>query len=210
MKKIFFFMTAIAIGFFCACSNDGGSGGGSSWDDEISAPKLRVFGATSSSMKLSWNSVDGASCYNVEYNDGYGWTSEGAIYTTEYTISGLEGYTTYSFRVRAVGKNNTSGWSSAVSGKTLIGKPFVQARKSGTTVTVIISPVKGATYYGVSYGTTSDFRSAKFYKTAYPESESVVEVSISGLTKGKTYYFFVVPFSNSTAGAEYTSISVSL
>lgn len=214
MKKIFILLTAIVIGFLCGCSDDGGSGGGSSGGGTVSVPTgLRASGATSSSIKVSWNPVDGASCYNIQYNDGNGWVSEGgAISLNEYTVRELESYTTYSFRVKTVGSGHTSEWSSSVSGKTLIGKPFVQPRKSGTTVTLIITPVKGAASYGVNYGTTPDYSSSKFFTNAWPVNGSVPDVKITGLTAGRTYYFFVnsMPALSDTTGSEYTRISVTL
>lgn len=209
MKKILFFLTAIVIGFLCGCSDDGGSDG-----DTVSVPTgLRASGATSSSIKVSWNPVDGATYYNIQYNDGNGWVSEGSPTSlNKYTVEDLESYTTYSFRVRAIGSSNTSQWSSSVSGKTLIGKPDVKARKLGTTVTLIIAPVKGAASYGVSYGTTSDYTSSKFFTNARPINGSVPDVKITGLTAGRTYYFFVnpMPTSSDTTGSEHTYISVSL
>lgn len=214
MKKIFILLTAIIIGFLCGCSDDGGSSGGSSGGGTVSVPTgLRASGATSSSIKVSWNPVDGATYYNIQYNDGNGWVSEGSPTSlNKYTVEDLESYTTYSFRVRAIGSSNTSQWSSSVSGKTLIGKPDVKARKSGTTVTLIIAPVKGAASYGVSYGTTPDYTSSKFFTNARPVNGSVPDVKITGLTAGRTYYFFVnpMPALSDTTGSEYTYISVSL
>ena len=209
MKKIFtILLAAIAMGFLGGCSDGGDSG-----SQQVSAPTgLSASAKSSTSVRLRWNPVEGASCYNIQYNDGYSWTSEGSpAYTNECTVSDLQPYTNYSFQVRTVGRSNTSEWSSSKSARTWIGKPVVQAIKSGsTTVTLIITPVKGAASYGVYYGTTSNFNSAQYFATAYPENGSIPDVKKTGLTAGKTYYFFVMPFSSGTSQAEYAMISVSL
>ena len=202
MKKIFtILLAAIAMGFLGGCSDDAGG-------HSVSTPtNLKATVKSSTSIRLNWAPVEGAEFYNIQSNDGYGWTSEGGSPTNEYTVSELQPYTNYEFRVRATGGE----WSSSVSAKTWIGKPFVQATKSSSTsVTLIIVPVDGATYYSVYYGTTSNFNSAQYFATAYPENGSIPDVKKTGLTAGKTYYFFVMPFSSGTSHADHATVSVSL
>lgn len=209
MKKIFtILLAAIAMGFLGGCSD-----GGDTSSRQVSAPTgLSASAKSSTSVRLRWNPVEGASCYNIQYNDGYSWTSEGSpAYTNECTVSDLQPYTNYSFQVRTVGRSNTSEWSSTKSARTWIEAPSVLATKSGTTVTLIIAPVKGAASYGVNYGTTSDRSSSKYFTNARPVNDGSIEpVKITGLTAGKTYYFFVTPMPSGTSKAEYAMISVSL
>lgn len=208
MKKIFtILLAAIAMGFLGGCSDDAGGWGGYS----VSAPTgLSASAKSSTSVRLRWASVDGASSYNIQFDDGYGWTSGGSTPNNEHTVSGLQPYTNYSFRVQAVGSSNISEWSSSKSARTWIGKPLVLTRTSGTSVTLIITPVDGAASYSVNYGTTPDFSSAKHFTNAQPVNGSIPDVKIPGLTAGKTYYFFVMPISSGTSQAEYAMISVSL
>ena len=154
--------------------------------------------------------VDGASTYNIQSNDGSGWTGEGSTSNNECTVSDLQAYTDYKFRVQAVGNGNVSEWSSLAQVKTWIGKPTVLCRKSGTTITLIITPVEGAASYAVNYGTNSDYSSSKFHENARPVNGSIPDVKITGLTTGKTYYFFVTPMPVGTSRAEYRMVSVSL
>lgn len=182
-------------------------GGGQS----VSTPtNLKATAKSSTSIRLTWGLVEGTQVYNIESNNGHGWSTEGSSSTNAYTASELQPYTNYSFRVRAVGHSNVSEWSSIATARTHMGAPTVWTKKSGTTVTLSITPVDGVTSYAVYYGTTSDINSAQYLTNTYPENGSIPDVKKNGLTAGKTYYFFVKPFSSSALYSDYATVSVTL
>ncbi|MGW3507198.1 chitinase [Streptomyces sp. NPDC000994] len=92
-----------------------GGGGGDPAPTVPSAPGgLRVTGTTSSSVSLSWNTVSGATGYNV-YRDGSKVT---AVSGTSATVSGLAAATSYSFQVTATNAAGESARSATVTGTT--------------------------------------------------------------------------------------------
>ncbi|KUL20890.1 chitinase [Streptomyces regalis] len=75
---------------------------------------LSVSGTTSSSVSLAWNTVSGATGYNV-YRDG---TKVTAVTGTSATVTGLAASTSYSFQVTATNAAGESPKSAAVTGTT--------------------------------------------------------------------------------------------
>ncbi|GAA4069517.1 glycoside hydrolase family 18 protein [Streptomyces shaanxiensis] len=75
---------------------------------------LAVSGTTSSSVSLAWNTVSGATGYNV-YRDG---TKLTAVTGTSATVTGLTASTSYSFQVTATNAAGESPKSAAVTGTT--------------------------------------------------------------------------------------------
>ncbi len=94
-------------------SSGTGSGGGS-----LPAPTgLTATGATNTTMNIGWQSVTGASSYNVFRNGNK--VNATAVTGTSYTDGGLVAATTYSWTAAAVDANGVQGaTSSAVSGTT--------------------------------------------------------------------------------------------
>ncbi|MEV7451452.1 glycoside hydrolase family 18 protein [Streptomyces nigra] len=75
---------------------------------------LSVSGRTSSSISLAWNTVSGATGYNV-YRNG---TKVTAVGGTSATVTGLAASTSYSFQVTATNAAGESGKSATVTGTT--------------------------------------------------------------------------------------------
>lgn len=75
---------------------------------------LAVSGTTSSSISLAWNTVSGATGYNV-YRNG---TKVTAVTGTSATVTGLAASTSYSFQVTATNAAGESPKSAAVTGTT--------------------------------------------------------------------------------------------
>ncbi|MFI2644544.1 chitinase [Streptomyces sp. NPDC018610] len=89
----------------------GGDGGGNPAPTIPAAPAgLAVSSTTSSSVALSWNTVSGATGYNV-YRDG---TKVASATGTSATVSGLAASTAYSFQVTATNAAGESAKSAAV------------------------------------------------------------------------------------------------
>ncbi|MFF4904597.1 chitinase [Streptomyces sp. NPDC001260] len=94
---------------------DGGGGGSGGGPTVPAAPGgLTVSGTTSSSVSLAWNTVSGATGYNV-YRDG---TKVTAVTGTSATVTGLAAATSYSFQVTATNSAGESAKSGAVTGTT--------------------------------------------------------------------------------------------
>ncbi len=70
---------------------------------------LKVTGSDEESVSLTWKAVPDAGAYRVEYlkSGSSKWTIDGYVYSgTSHTVDGLEGDTTYFFRVRTRGDGN--------------------------------------------------------------------------------------------------------
>ncbi|MEU6255571.1 glycoside hydrolase family 18 protein [Streptomyces sp. NPDC047043] len=93
---------------------DGGGGGDPAPTVPGTPGGLSVSGTTSSSVSLSWNSVSGATGYNI-YRDG---TKVTAVTGTSATVTGLAASTSYSFQVTATNSAGESAKSAAVTGTT--------------------------------------------------------------------------------------------
>ncbi|WP_020136871.1 chitinase [Streptomyces sp. 351MFTsu5.1] len=92
-----------------------GGGGGDPAPTVPSAPGgLTVSGTSSSSVSLAWNTVSGATGYNV-YRDG---TRVTAVTGTSATVTGLAASTSYGFQVTATNAAGESARSATVTGRT--------------------------------------------------------------------------------------------
>jgi len=95
-----------------------GPDGGGGTDPTPTVPAtpagLAVSGTSSSSVSLTWNTVSGATGYNV-YRSG---TKVTAVTGTSATVTGLAASTSYSFQVTATNSAGESPKSAAVTGTT--------------------------------------------------------------------------------------------
>ncbi|MGW0768308.1 chitinase [Streptomyces sp. NPDC002676] len=96
---------------------DGGGGGDPAPTVPAAPTGLAVTGTTSSSASLSWNTVSGATGYNV-YRNG---TKVTAATGTSATVTGLAAATSYSFQVTATNAAGESAKSAAVTATTASG-----------------------------------------------------------------------------------------
>lgn len=122
---------------------------------------LKVSNIASSTVNVAWNSVKGASGYQVEYKktSASSWTKLAATASTSAKVSGLSGYTDYQFRVRAYVKNSNvqtigatsyGAYSATVSARTIISAPSIKATAtSNDTITLSWAAVTGAVGYTV-------------------------------------------------------------
>jgi fibronectin type 3 domain-containing protein len=154
-------------------------------------------------VQLSWDSVSGATSYNVYYStdSNVNTTSSGKVTgltTTSTSVTGLTNQTTFYFIVTAVtssgegspsntlsstpsGTNTSTATSTAVTG--------VTATKVGAgQVQVSWAAVTGAISYNVYYGTNSNVGTSS---PTNVQGITGTSTTISGLATGVTYYFIV-------------------
>ncbi|MET9897538.1 glycoside hydrolase family 18 protein [Streptomyces sp. NPDC006446] len=93
---------------------DGGGGGDPAPTVPATPAGLSVPSTTSSSVSLAWNTVSGATGYNV-YQGG---SKVQSVNGTSATVSGLAASTSYSFQITATNSAGESAKSSAVTGTT--------------------------------------------------------------------------------------------
>ncbi|MFF2365549.1 chitinase [Streptomyces sp. NPDC058122] len=99
---------------FSVFGPDGGGGGDPAPTVPATPAGLTVPSTTSSSVSLAWNTVSGATGYNV-YQGG---SKVQSVTGTSATVSGLAASTSYSFQVSATNSAGESAKSSAVTGTT--------------------------------------------------------------------------------------------
>ena len=159
---------------------------------------LAAVGTTWNTVDLTWNTVTGATGYEIQYIYATGdWnTPLGTISVGPVTGSSVPNLpvaaTTYAFRIRAISSGNDSDWSLPVSATTETHKldaPTVTKQSAtANSITIEWAPVTGAVSYSVTYR---------------QGSSTPVTVSVSGnsftttlpLSAGTAYDFEIVAVS---------------
>ncbi len=154
---------------------------------------VKAVSASATSVKVSWNTVSGATGYQVfrSTSETGSFTAIGSVTTTSRDCPGLTTGTTYYFKVRAYKEVNGTkvygAYSSVVSAAPKPAAPTnVKATvSSATKVKVSWSAVSGATGYEVYRATSAN--------GTYSKLGTVTTTSrdCPGLTTGTTYYFKV-------------------
>jgi hypothetical protein len=180
-----------ALGFF-ACGNN-------------TSTTITGFTATTGDgqVQLSWDSVSGATSYNVYYGTDSGVNTASAkkvtgLTTISTSVTGLTNQTTFYFIVTAVtstGETSPSvtlsatptGTSASTSTSTAV--TGVTATKVGAgQIQVSWAAVTGAISYNVYYGTNSSVNTSS---STNVQGITGTSTTISGLATGVTYYFIV-------------------
>ena len=116
-------------------------------------------GITSSSFEISWSSPSAGSNYEVDVSEHSNFSTLLSQYNskpvtgTSTTISGLQSYKTYYYRVRSVNSSGSSLNTGSKSATTLLSNPNQPTLESmnGSAFTVNWGAVNGATEYEVRY-----------------------------------------------------------
>jgi len=164
----------------------------------MATPGNLTVSAGNQQITVSWATVPGASGYEIYY--GTTATIPVAASFTNVTepgktITGLSNGITYNFWVKAVNANGTSGASPMASGKPIGNMGAVTLALGNEQLSLSWDPVAGADQYEVYYSTSSTIPGTP------AQTVSTNTVTISSLTNGTTYYFWVKPKNSGGAGA---------
>jgi len=156
-------------------------------------------GSTGQSISptLSWNTVTGATSYNVLVSTSTSFTTTIANQTSltglSASVSGLANGTPYYWEANAMNTGETSAWSNVWSFTTIVaapGAPTLALPSSGSTGVAILptlswNTVTGATSYSVLVSTSTGFTTT----IASQAGVTGLSASVSGLANSATYYW---------------------
>ena len=164
---------------------------------------FKVSTRKTTSLKLSWKKVSGASGYQVQQKKSNKWTTLKNTTSSAYTVSKLKAGTSYQFRVRTYktisGKKYYSSWVTLTT-PTKPATVTLSSLKSNKSkqLTVKWKKVTG-TGYQIQYSTSSKFKNAK---TVTVSKNSTTSKTISKL-KGKKKYYVRVRAYKTVNGTKY-------
>lgn len=154
---------------------------------------LKVSSNNTTSLKLSWKKVDGATGYKIYRYDTSTkkYVAVATTKSTSYTVKKLKAGTSYKFKVKAYKKSyNSTAWGSSSSILTTATKPdtpTLKATAGKKAATLKWSKETGTGY--VIYMATS--KNGTYSKVATVKGAAKVSYVKKSLTTGKTYCFKV-------------------
>ena len=114
--------------------------------EELEIPNNIKLEPTRTSIKITWDDVDGASGYDIET---YGMEIDNGG-STEYIHTGLSPNTQHAYRIRAKNENTEGPWSEYIAGTTLTGIPEnIHVDAMDKAITLSWDAVSGATGYDI-------------------------------------------------------------
>ena len=180
--------------------------------DKTNISKLSTY--IGSHIKVDWPKAAGASGYHIKYADNSSMANAKEVFvkgnsTVTKTLTGLKNGKTYYVKIQTYrtvsGKTYWSSWSDAKSIK-------VDQKPYGSSVNKLTNPsskamkiswdkAPSATGYHIQYAADS---SMKGTKDIYINNKDTLTKTVSGLTKGKTYYVRIQTF-RKVSGKTYWS-----
>jgi len=167
------------------------------------APAVPIMSIGNGQITVSWASVSGANRYEIYHSTSTMIPALPSFTVTETsrTFSGLTNGTTYSFWVKAVNANGTSGASPMVSSKPIGDMETVTINAGDGQLSLSWTAVAGADQYEVYYSTANAMPSSP------AQTVSTTTATISELTNGTTYYVWVKPKNVNGAGSTSAAIN---
>ncbi|MDR3171433.1 MAG: fibronectin type III domain-containing protein [Treponema sp.] len=184
-------LLCVLVGILCiACPTSTGSGGGNGNDTPSKPSNLTAQVVSSTSIKIFWAAVSGASeykiyrCATAEGNYNFLAETEKDNYTNSNLTPG-----TYYYKVSAINNDDIEGNQSEYVKAIISGTPsptkVTAAGKSQTSITITWTTVSGAAQYTVYRCVTS---TGVYQKVDSTEEGTYTD---SGLTAASTYYYKV-------------------
>lgn len=165
-----------------------------SWNINVKVSKpndFRISTRKTTSLKLSWSKVSGASGYQLQRKSGDSYKTVANTSSTSYTVKSLSAGTGYTFRVRTYktlgGKKYYSSWRT-LSTVTKPAKPSIKTPGTNKKHQIIAKwkKVSKCTGYQVQYSRKKNFSSVIATKTVSGQSKT--SYTGKNFTKGRTYY----------------------
>ncbi len=174
---------------------------------------ISSLASTSKGVKLTWKKVTGATGYYIYRKTGSGKYTKVKTITKASTVSWMDtGAKTnaqkYRYKIYAYKKSGTKVLKSAASKAKVtyyVKMVTLSSAKNSASKKVLVKWKKNAkaTGYQIQYSTSSKFTSS-MTKTTTVKKAATVKKTISGLTKGKTYYVRVRAY-KTVSGKKYYS-----
>ena len=157
----------------------------------------------SKAIKVNFTGKNATKGYKISYRIAGGqWKTVKTTNKSSYTIKNLKQGKLYQVKVAGINKDGKTGKYSTIRYRYLAKTtPKVTSTKTKT-MKVTWSKVSGATGYRIIYSKNSNMSNAKTYTV---KSGSKTSATISGLTKGKTYYVRIRPLKK-YSGATYVGM----
>jgi fibronectin type 3 domain-containing protein len=171
----------------------------------LSAPTGVGAALNGSSVTLTWNTVTGATSYNIfrSTTSGSGYVSINSTDTsTSCSDSNLTTGDTYYYVVAAQAANSLSSNSTPVSVITIYPPGNLTATAGAGNVTLNWSAVSGASSYAVYRGIVSNGP-----YSLITSSDTATSFLNTGLTNGTVYYYVVAAIANGILSANSTQVS---
>lgn len=188
----------------CAYNTNGGKEGVGAYSEEIAgksvaAPKISsVVGVSAKNLEITWKKVSGADGYEIVRSTSSDGTYEkiatiSSGSTVSYQDKSVKTGKTYYYKIRAVktnnGKKGYSGYSAAVSGKTVAKSKITSVTAvDASTLQIKWSKVSGAYGYRIKRSTSKN-GTYKVIKTI--KSAKTVSYKDTSVKTGTTYYYKV-------------------
>ncbi len=164
--------------------------------EEISTPEIKFLSApTTTSTRISWYSISGASLYKIYRSGGAAGTYSLIDTTTDtsYTDTTVYENSSFCYKVSAVISGRESNTSKVRAVRTSFAAPYIMSLSSTSSkISIQWSPVYGATEYFVCRSTSEN---GTYSRTA---TTSTMTYTDSDIEAGKTYYYKVEAYNGST------------